>query len=458
MTGRVRQYRLVFAFLVVMALVAVACGDDAQETTTTGASTTTGGQGTTVPTGEPIVFASSLPLTGDFSTSAIKHKDGYQLCVDLINERGGIFGRPVELMVEDNRSDTEVAVTQYERFISSGEVDALLGTFSGLLSFPTSAVAEREQWVYLIPSGTAQRIYERGYQYIFNFQQGTAEQVGFTAVNALLYYRDQGLISAEDFPKSAAVISSDDFFPDAVKVGLLGGTVVIPDTGVEISLAPGPLAEAGIEVVLEETWPLGEFSDWMNLANSIKASGADAVFAGMASLDEVAALLEAFATVDYQPKFIYMSQGAQSELLTTVGADLLNGLTVHTAWHPTADFEGTLGGQPYSVDDFIADFTAVHGRAPDEDEAIPFAVCQGLEQAILGAGSIDQVAMKDWLHARTAADPVRTVLGNFYWDEKGLPIDRNYLLTQWQDGELKLVFPVGEFPGTVDLVYPKPEW
>ena len=70
-------------------------------------------------------------------------------------------------------------------------------------------------------------------------------------------------------------MSSDDFFPDAVKVGLLGGTVVIPDTGVEISLAPGPLEEAGIEVVFEETWPLGEFSDWINLANSIKSSGAE---------------------------------------------------------------------------------------------------------------------------------------------------------------------------------------
>ena len=81
-----------------------------------------------------------------------------------------------------------------------------------------------------------------------------------------------------------------------------------------------------------------------------------------------------------------------------------------------------------------------------------------MEQAIIGAGSIDQVAMKDWLHARTADDPVMTVLGNFYWDEKGLPVGRNYLLTQWQDGELKLVYPVGEFEGTVDLVFPKPEF
>jgi branched-chain amino acid transport system substrate-binding protein len=49
-------------------------------------------------------------------------------------------------------------------------------------------------------------------------------------------------------------------------------------------------------------------------------------------------------------------------------------------------------------------------------------------------------------------------LGNFNWDEKGLPIDRDYNLTQWQDGSLAFVYPIGDFPGTVDMVYPKPEW
>jgi hypothetical protein len=32
------------------------------------------------------------------------------------------------------------------------------------------------------------------------------------------------------------------------------------------------------------------------------------------------------------------------------------------------------------------------------------------------------------------------------------------LITQWQDQELKFVYPVGDFPGTADLVWPKPAW
>jgi branched-chain amino acid transport system substrate-binding protein len=152
-----------------------------------------------------------------------------------------------------------------------------------------------------------------------------------------------------------------------------------------------------------------------------------------------------------------MSQGAPSGFEETLG-DLANGVTIHSAWHPLADWEGVLAGEPYTNTDFIEGFTASFGRAPDEDEAIPFSLCQGVEQAIIGTGGTDNVAMSEWMHARTPDDPVKTILGEWVWDERGLPVDRSLIMVQWQDNELKFVYPVGEFPGTVDLVYPKPEF
>ena len=55
---------------------------------------------------DPIVIGSSLPLTGNFSVSGEKHQQGFELCVELINEKGGLLDRPVELVISDNRSDT----------------------------------------------------------------------------------------------------------------------------------------------------------------------------------------------------------------------------------------------------------------------------------------------------------------------------------------------------------------
>jgi branched-chain amino acid transport system substrate-binding protein len=52
---------------------------------------------------------------------------------------------------------------------------------------------------------------------------------------------------------------------------------------------------------------------------------------------------------------------------------------------------------------------------------------------------------------------VRTILGPFQWDERGVTKDRSSLVTQWQGDELKLVFPTDEFEGAADLIYPKPE-
>ncbi len=405
---------------------------------------------------EPIRIGASLPLTGQFSIPGSKHRDGYELCVKLINESGGLLGRPVELVVNDNRSDTETTVAQYERFINVDKVDLLFGTFSSLLTFPASTVAEQAQMVYPVPSGGALRIWERGFKYIFYFQQNAGEYIGSAPVNTLRYYRDKGVIPEDEFPKTAAVVHADDFFANAITNGLVGGEVAIPGTDTVVDLSPGFLAEAGIEVAFEQQWPEG-YSDWLTLANSIKSSNADLLMAGTASPDEAIQLVRALQTVGYNPKALWMSQGTQSEFHDNLGK-AVNGIMIHTAWHPVAGFEGLLAGKPFSNQDFIEAFRAEFGRDPDEDEAIPFALCQGMEQAVRGAGTTDNQAIRDWLAARTKDDPVRTVMGDFYWDERGLPIGRNHLMTQWQNEELKFIYPVGEFEGVVDMLWPKPEW
>jgi branched-chain amino acid transport system substrate-binding protein len=448
--------------LLAMALLIAACGETATTTTTAaGQTTTTATDGdtteateTTEVSGDPILFASSLPLTGEFSIPGTKHRDGYQFCIDEINAKGGLLGRPVELLVEDNRSDSEVAVTQTERFITVEGADILLGTFSSLLTFPASAVAEQNEMVYPVPSGGALRVWERGFENLFYFQQKPAEFTGETVTNLLQYYNEQGIVS--QLPSTAAVVFGDDFFAGAIANGLVGGSVQIPDTDVVVDLAPGYLADAGIEVVLEEEYPAG-FTDWLTLANSIASSNAELLTITTASPDEAISLIRALQTVGYQPQVVYASQGAQTEFRDNLGG-AEEGVIIHSVWHPSIEFEGVLAGETYNNADFIDGFTAAFDRAPDEDEAIPFALCQGMEQAIIGAGDTDNAAISQWLHERTADDPVRTIMGDYHWDERGLPIERDFLVNQWQDGELAFVFPVGEFPGTVDLVYPKPEW
>ena len=466
------RFTKLFVLLAAFALIVAACSSDSDDTTTTtaagGEETTTtaaaGGEETTTTaaaeettttaatSGEPIVFATSLPLTGEFSGVGAKHADGYQFCVDEINRLGGILGREATLIIEDNRSETETTVAQYERFINVDNADILFGTFSSLLGYPASSIAEQNQMVMPLPSSGALRVWERGYDYIFYFQQLPAELTGSSIVSLVDYYTGTGLISEP--METAAVVAADDFFAGAIANGFVGGEVSFPDSDETVSLAPGYAADMGMEVVFEETWPIG-FTDWLTLANSIADAEPDFIAMTTASVDESISLLRALETVGYNgAEMIYSSQGAQSEFAEELGGTE-NGVLIHAVWAEEANWEGLLAGQPYSNEDFINNFTAAYDRGPDEDEAIPFALCQGMEQAILGTGGTDNVAIQEWLHSRQG-DPVKTIMGDYVWDERGLPEERAFLVNQWQEGNLSLVYPVGEFEGTVDLVYPKP--
>jgi branched-chain amino acid transport system substrate-binding protein len=404
--------------------------------------------------GDPIVIGTSLPLTGMFSIPGSKHQEGYELCVNQINEQGGLLGRPVQLIVQDNRSDTEQAISQYERLINVDNVDLIFGTFSSKLTFPASAIAEQNGMVFPIPAGGALRIYEQGFENMFYFQQNAGEFIGTAPLAAL---NDLVGKDSPDYPKTAVVVHADDLFANATADGLLGHQVMGPDGELIVDLAPGLLSDAGIEAVSEEVYPGEGFNDWLGLANSIRQSEADMLIGLTASPEEVINLTQALQTVGYQPSVVFYSQGTQAEFYDAVG-DATNGVMVHSSWHPLADYVGMLGDQPFSNSDFIKLYEDTYDAEADEDVAIPFSLCMGISQAVEAVGSTDNAEIRDWLKARTAEDPVKTILGSFHWDEKGLPIDRAFLMLQWQDGNLNLIYPVGEFEGTFDIINPKPEW
>lgn len=401
---------------------------------------------------EPIKIGSSLPLTGGFSETGEKHRQGFQLCVDMINEKGGLLGRPVELIVSDNRSDTETALSQYERLINVDKVDLVFGTFSSKLTFPTSAIVNKYNMVLPVPSGGALRIWEQGFKNMFYFQQNAAELFGSSPASMI-----KNLIPEGERPKTAAVVHSDDFFANAIAAGLLGQKVENPGGGVVADLAPGFLKEAGIDVVYQEHWPEEGFSDWLTLANTIKNANADMVIGLTASAEEAVQLTKALKTVKAEPKLLYLSQGTQNEYGEAMGK-AADGVVVQTAWHPAAPWVGLIAGEKISNQDFQKAFQEKFGAPADEDSAIPFALCEGMEQGVRGADTTDNLKISEWLHARTKEDPVKTVLGPFSWDARGLPVDRSILMAQWQDGTLKFVYPTDEFEGVSPLVYPKPEW
>lgn len=406
--------------------------------------------------GEPVKVGVSLPLTGPFAIPGGNHRKGYELCADVVNERGGLLGRDMRLLINDNRSDTETVVTQTERFIDVDDVDLLFGTFSTLLSFPSSAIAERNRMVYPEPSDSALPSHSRGFQYNFGFTLKPIEYIGQTPVDAIREMVENGDIDAADAPRTAAVVYQDDFFPNGITRGLLGGKSEIPGSEESVDFGQGYLRDAGLEVVYQKQFP-GDFNAWNSLANEIKRSGADYLFALTVPPTEVE-LVKALRTVSYQPKGAFFSQGTYPEFKESLG-DAVNGIIVWSTWSPSAEWEGEINGEPYTNQDFIADFEEKFDERPDEDMAQAFTVCQAMANAVHYTESLDNTKLRDWLASRTVDDPVKTIQGGYQFDDKGLTEGRDVLLLQWQNGELRHVFPTGdEYPDAAALRWPMSNW
>jgi branched-chain amino acid transport system substrate-binding protein len=401
-------------------------------------------------TGEPIKIGSSLPLTGGKSVNGEKHRKGFVTCVEMINEKGGLLGRPVELIVSDNRSDVGTAIAQYERLINVDKVDLLFGTFSSGLTYPVSSIVNKYNMVLPVPSGGSLKIWTQGYKHIFYFQQNNGEYLG-QSITMLI---DERLSKAER-PKTAAIVGAEDNIANSITAGLMGHQIKNPGGEVMLDMAPGFLNDVGIEVVYHEKWPEEGFSDWLTVANNIKRSNAELVIGLTASPEEAVQLMRALQTVKANPKLVYLSQGTQNEYKEGLG-DYAEG-SVHTgSWQEDVKWVGLIAGEDISSQDYQKHFLKRWGVAADEDAAIPFAACEGMEQAVRATKSLDNLVISDWLHARTKSDPVRTILGPFQWDERGVTKGRSSLVMQWSGDKLNLVFPTDEFEGAKNFIYPKP--
>jgi branched-chain amino acid transport system substrate-binding protein len=94
------------------------------------------------------------PLTGTYAGPGKNELVGCQMALDEINAKGGILGRPVELVVEDSTSgDAGVAVQKARKLIDGDKVDFLLGNVNSALSLAMAQVSNEKGVLHIVPGG-----------------------------------------------------------------------------------------------------------------------------------------------------------------------------------------------------------------------------------------------------------------------------------------------------------------
>lgn len=366
-------------------------------------------------TDEPIKIGTSLPLTGEFSQPGQAAKEGYEVWQEMVNEEGGLLGRQVELIVKDDASNQNTIVADYNALISQDRVDLLLGTFSSLLNLPASAVAERNQMLYIEPAGGSPEIFSRGFEYLFYTQQATADKQGD------VFARWMAGLPEGERPKTAAYPTIDDPFA----VPTVNGIKTI-------------LEEAGIETVYEETYAI-DTKNFDTIVNAMKAKQPDLVVHGAVFEDGVG-LVRAMRKADYNPGWLYQTSAPShgDQYADAIGVENTEGILYAVSHAPQANTPGN--------EEFVAKYEEMFGGLPPEDAADAYATGQVLQAAVEAVGNVeDQKAMADWLRANS----VETILGEMKWQKNGAP-DGDFLVGQWQGGKVEFVLP--EAIATTDTI------
>ncbi len=114
----------------------------------------------------PIRIGHFASLTGDTATFGRSTDNGIRMQIEEVNDRGGVLGRPLELVTEDDRSVTEEARTAAQKLLQRDPVVALLGEVASSRSLAAAPEAQRARVPMISPASTNPRVTEVG-DYVF---------------------------------------------------------------------------------------------------------------------------------------------------------------------------------------------------------------------------------------------------------------------------------------------------
>lgn len=114
----------------------------------------------------PIKIGVELPLTGDFAYEGQGMLKSIELLVDQTNAAGGLLGRKIELVVEDDAGDPGQASQVAQKLVDAGVI-AVIGAYNSSATEPASVIYNQAGILHITPSSTATRLTEKGFQRFF---------------------------------------------------------------------------------------------------------------------------------------------------------------------------------------------------------------------------------------------------------------------------------------------------
>ncbi len=316
-----------------------------------------------------IKIAVAGPMTGSNATFGEQLWQGAKAYADLVNEKGGIQGRKIELVKGDDACEPKQAVALANRLVDKDKVAAVVGHFCSSSTIPASAIYADANIISITPASTNPVVTDRKMKTVFR-TCGRDDQQAVVAGSFLL---DKLKVS------KIALIHDKDTYGQGL-VDALRAT----------------LAKRGVQPVLYEGLIRGE-RDFNSLVTKIKSTGADAVYFG-GLIPEAGPLIRQLREQGLNVKFVSGDALAQDEIVNVSGgAQFMKDVFYSSAPDPTkrqASAEVTQALRRAKVE-------------PSNYALFAFASVQVLVAAMDGTKLGGTDAMVDWLRKNS----VNTAVG-----------------------------------------------
>jgi branched-chain amino acid transport system substrate-binding protein len=204
---------------------------------------------------ETIKIGVTQPLTGAFAASGNYVAQGTKIAEDELNRAGGVLGKKIQLIIEDNKSNPTEAVSTVEKLIEKDKVPVLIGAWSSTLTLAVMPKLEEYKVPMIVETSSSGKITTSGNPYVFRISPTSAmeakafqplvKKMGIKKADFLYTNNDFGIGSGAEFSKmlkengvQVGVMetmdpNATDFSAQLAKIKSSGGDTLFVTTAVE---------------------------------------------------------------------------------------------------------------------------------------------------------------------------------------------------------------------------------
>jgi branched-chain amino acid transport system substrate-binding protein len=352
---------------------------------------------------EPIRIGFGMAQTGPLAANGKSALIGMQIWRDDTNAKGGLLGRPVELVFYDDQSNPSTVPGIYTKLLDVDKVDLVVSGYGTNVIAPALPVIIQHNATFLSLFGLE---VNSEFHYPRYFTMTPTGPDAAVSVNKGFF--DLGA-AQHPKPQTLAIVAADAEYPRHTSEGVRKN------------------AEAfGLKIVYDKTYPPST-TDYSPIVRAVQATEPDEVFVASYPLDTVG-IVRAANEVGLKTKLFGGGMvGLQTTSVKIQLGPLMNGIVNYDFWipAPTMQFPGVL--------DFLKKYQAradSEGVDPLGYYLAPwaYAYLQVLGQAVEGAKGLDQDKLAAYLRGNT----FKTVMGDIKFGPDGELSESRALMVQYQ--------------------------